>query len=96
MQVQHVVLVRAFEGQPLRRILVEESPDILYVANPRYLGEVQDGHSRPIGFYRRDCFAWDEDAFERLAKSYAAEKRTRPEAWSGMPPFDGRTPARTL
>lgn len=89
MHAEHVVLVRAFEGQPLKRIVVRATDDILYVANPQGLDRVLAGESKAIGFRRQDCFAWSEQAFERLAKAYAAKSRTDMAEWADVRAFAG-------
>ncbi|GJE50981.1 hypothetical protein GOFOIKOB_4035 [Methylobacterium tardum] len=77
------------DGQPLKRVVVAIGPDVLYVANPIYLDEIQRGRSQPIGFRRIDCFAWDKTAFETLSERYAAAEQTETEAWITLPPFTG-------
>lgn len=90
MDTQHIALVRAYGGQPLKRVVVEAADDVLFIANQQYLDLIQSGHSKPIGCERRDCFAWNPVEFERLTKIYASEHCTTDDAWSEMPLFQGR------
>lgn len=85
----HIALVRAYDGEPLRRVVVAAGRDVLYVANPRYLDQVKTGRSKPVGFRRVDCFAWDEKAFETLSEAYATAGQTVTEAWIELLPFAG-------
>lgn len=85
----HIALVRAYDGEPLERIIVGMGPDVLYVANPRFLDDVKRGRSKPVGFRRIDCFAWNQAAFEALSEAYATSGQTLPEAWIKLPPFGG-------
>lgn len=85
----HIALVRAYDGEPLRRVVIAAETDVLYVADPRYLDQIKSGRSKPIGFRRVDCFAWDEKAFEALSEAYATAAQTVTEAWIALPPFVG-------
>ncbi|GJE48237.1 nucleoside-diphosphate-sugar epimerase [Methylobacterium sp. PvP062] len=85
----HLALVRAYDGEPLKRVILATGPDVLYVANPRFLDAIRTGRSQPIGFRPVDCYAWDEIAFERLSEAYAASGQTETDAWIALPPFAG-------
>lgn len=85
-----VVLVRAFDGRPLKRIAVDQKSDVLYIANPKSRDEVATGRCKPIGFRRSQCFTWNIEAFERLARQYAATGSTTPEDWNALTPFRER------
>ncbi|WP_449410673.1 hypothetical protein [Methylobacterium komagatae] len=86
----HLALIRAYDGEPLKRVVVHEGRDCYYVANPKLIDVILQGTSGPIGFRRHDCFSWNANAFERLAELYATQGHTDHEAWIGLPPFTGR------
>lgn len=85
----HLALVRAYDGEPLKRVIVATGTDVFYVANPKSLDAIRTGRSQPIGFRRIDCYAWDEVAFEKLSEAYAASGQTETDAWLALPPFAG-------
>jgi hypothetical protein len=85
----HLALVRAYDGEPLKRVVIGAGPDVFYVANPSYLDAIKHGRSQPIGFRRVDCFAWDETAYETLCEAYTTAGKTEAEAWISLPPFRG-------
>jgi hypothetical protein len=84
-----VAIVRAYDGRPLKRIVVDQYRDVWYIANPRYLDEIRSGKCKPIGFRRTTCFAWDAAAFERLERIYAATGTTQDTDWIPLPMFQG-------
>jgi len=62
-----VVLARAFEGKPLRRIVWEEKGEIVMIFHPDYYERALRGEdARPIGFPAEDVFEFDEALFKSL------------------------------
>lgn len=85
----HTALVRAYDGEPLQRLIVAAKQDVLYVLNPRLIEEYKNDLTRPIGFRRLDCFAWNDQAFQDLSVAYKATGRTDEQVWIELPPFAG-------
>jgi hypothetical protein len=60
------VLVRAFLGEPLKRVVIRSDAQRVYVANPDLLSEVEQGRSHPIGFPSQDVFIYNSDSYNTI------------------------------
>lgn len=54
-----------------------------------WIEEYKNDLTRPIGFRRIDCFAWNEEVFQELSEAYKATGQTDEEVWVKLPPFAG-------
>jgi hypothetical protein len=62
-----VVLVRAYGGEALRRLVWEIIGDMVMVVNPDYYDRALQGDDiRPIGFPVEDVFEFSLDLYEQL------------------------------
>ncbi len=89
MSTSPIAIARAYDGEPLRRVVVDANEKVYYIANPRSLAAVISGTSGAIGFPRHDCFAWDAEAFTRLSALYEQTGVTEQSDWDGLAPFTG-------
>jgi hypothetical protein len=78
------MIVRAFGGEPLRRILVGIRGRLADAARPESLDRVCQGLSCPVGFPREDVFQFDEAAFDRLAATWEARRETSADEWARL------------
>ncbi len=69
------VIVRDFEGKPLRRVVVKVGERVIYVANPDALQRVNSGESSAVGFPPEDVYVYDEIEFSKLALEWDATGR---------------------
>jgi hypothetical protein len=68
MDMAKAVMVRAFGGEPLKRVLVGAAGPIIYIANPD--GRVGTDVAESIGFPAEDVFLFDAATFARLRRQY--------------------------
>jgi hypothetical protein len=90
MSTDYIALVRAYRGAPLKRVVLEVTPDALILASPTYFDLVRTARSKSTRWDRQSCFAWSDKEFERLSKIFASDYGTTDEAWSQMPLFQGQ------
>lgn len=83
------VIVRSYDGEPLKRVAVRAESGLVYVVNPDLLAEFQAGATHAVGFPEADVFEYDDDLFHRLRqhwetglmrKDWAATRPYRPVA----------------
>lgn len=60
------VIARAFGGKPIKRVLVDTSPAIAYLANPAFLDRVETGESSVVGFPLEDVYQYDPQCFSEM------------------------------
>lgn len=83
------VIVRQFDGAPLRRVVICEGAGRVYVSSERAIERAESGELPPVGFERGDVFAFDERAFAALAARWAEQQVIPAEAWSALTPYQG-------
>jgi hypothetical protein len=81
MQMQKV-LVRAFGGEPLDRVVVEHGERVIFLAHPGRIAAVQAGDSYPVGFPREDVFVFDAALYERLKYQWDSQGLTESALWA--------------
>lgn len=82
-----VVMVRASQGEPLRRIPIWSNRDVVYLANPDLIAAVEAGDSSPIGFPIDDVYAYDAGIFEQLTGQWGRDGRTENGLWEKAPHY---------
>lgn len=83
----HFVLVRAWGGEPLKRVVISASRALVYAANPESLARIASGETDPVGFPVVDVFEFDEERFAALAVTWKTVQRTEPPQWEGLQPY---------
>jgi hypothetical protein len=84
---QHDVIVRAFGGEPLKRVAIGHGRGTVRIANPEFLAAVARGWSAPIGFPESDVFLYDSEAWDRLSGQWAATHEISSEEWGHLVPY---------
>jgi hypothetical protein len=79
------VIVRAFGGEPLRRVVVNIGERLIYIANPDLLERVNSGESSAVGFPPDDVFDFDDKAFSALRSEWNEKGHTK--LWSSLRRF---------
>jgi hypothetical protein len=87
---QDTVIVRAFKGEPLQRVVLDAYDTRVVVAHPDLLDRVKSGESSPLTVPRTDVFAFDPDAFQRLSSEWRENGATDARSWRGLAPWAGR------
>ena len=59
-------IVRAYGGEPLKRVAVESQRGLIYIVNPALSEAVKSGGSLPVGIQPSDVFEFDPDVFAAL------------------------------
>ncbi len=77
----HIALVRAYKGEPLKRVVIECGKRVVYVANPNRMVEIASGQSYPVGFPYEDVFKFDSDLYARLSGEWESSGQTGPSLW---------------
>ncbi len=80
------VLARAYRSEPLRRIAIETGEQVVYLANPEYLREIEAGESDPVGYPKEDVFEFDADLYRQLLDQWEREGRTDDALWRAARP----------
>ncbi len=80
------VIVRAFEGEPLQRVVVSIGERLVYVASPELIPSVTAGNSEPVGFPKEDVFEFEREVFDTLRAAWAMGHRQpgSPELWGRL------------
>lgn len=85
------VIVRAYGGEPLERVVVAQERHVVFVVNPSRLEDVGNTNPGGIGFPWQDTFEFDPQQLGALAAAWESGDRQRIEAcWRGARPV---TPA---
>ena len=87
-----IVIVRAFGGQPLRRVTHAIRNGRVYVSSERAIRLAEDGTLPPVGFPIEDAFVFDGPVFERLSAAWATHSTTTREDWSSLTPLADAIP----
>ncbi|MGH8071786.1 MAG: hypothetical protein ACRERE_42435 [Candidatus Entotheonellia bacterium] len=75
------VIVRAFGGEPLVRLIWDVYPDAIDICDEGGYQRLLTGESWiPIGFPRRDVFRYDPGVIERLTREW----RVNPSVWESL------------
>lgn len=90
---QDIVIIRAFGGEPLQRIVVDVLGNRILVANPDSLGRIQSGESSPLALPRSEVFEWDANQFQRLAEEWRQRGVTDATSWRSLRAWSGRARA---
>lgn len=86
------VIVRAFRGQPLRRVTHECANGRVYVSSERAIRLAQSGALPAVGFPVEDTFVFDAEVFERLARAWSKDGETKPDDWRELKPLADAAP----
>jgi hypothetical protein len=79
------VIVRAFDGEPLVRLIWEVSPKAVYICSEEGYQRLLAGEPWiPIGFPKNDVFQYDPVIAERLKQI----RRDDPAMWENVPPWE--------
>ncbi len=78
---QSIVIVRAFAGEPLKRVVVEANEKRAAVALPETLDRIASGEMIAISLPRSDLYQFEPIAFERLRAEWEREGSTNPQSW---------------
>lgn len=76
-----LVLARASQGEPIKRMLIEVGERVLYLANPARIAAVEAGESDPVGYPPEDVFEFDEAVYAALVEQWARQRVTSPATW---------------
>jgi hypothetical protein len=79
-----IVIARAWGGEPIRRVALEQGKDVVYLANPDRIEAIRAGESAPVGFPREDVFEFDEGVFSTLVDQWASQRATDPAIWAKL------------
>lgn len=90
---QDYVIIKAFGGEPLQRVVIDAYETRVLVAHPDSLARIASGESSPLGLPRSDVFAFDGDLFQRLCDEWKASGETNPTTWRALRPWEGRIDA---
>lgn len=83
-----LVIVRAFSGEPLRRVALFADTDAVYTASV-FAVEAGLGYPPPTAVPRRDAYRWDAASYARLKAQWREQGGTDADGWSGLAPFSG-------
>ena len=72
-----IVVVCAFEGEPLRRIVVNIGERLVYVANPERINTIQRGKSSPVGLSPDNVYTFDAQGYSALTAEWRETGKTR-------------------
>lgn len=84
------VLARAWGGEPLQRLAIEEGQGVVYIAHPAYADAIEAGEAEPAGFPVEDIFEFDEAVFAVLADQWARQRATDPATWQKLKRYEIR------
>jgi hypothetical protein len=90
---QGYVIIRAFEGEPLRRVVVDAYEGRVLVAHPDSLVRLESGDTSPLSVPRSDVFEFDGDLFQRLVDEWNHLGETRAVTWKALRQWEGRVHA---
>lgn len=83
------VIVRAFKGEPLQRVVLEASHAHVLVANPDSLPRIESGESSPLALPRSDVFEFDGDLYQSLQDEFKERGETSAKSWRSLRPWAG-------
>jgi hypothetical protein len=75
---ERLTIVRAFDGEPLKRVLVDTGRTVAYVANPEFMDRVKSGDSAAVGFPWPDVYEFDSKAFSKLSSQWKRQDQELP------------------
>jgi hypothetical protein len=84
---QKFVIVQAFGGKPLKRIVMASAKKEVVVADPGLLDEIGTGLHQPVAAPLATVFNFDEDVFDELSQQWRSAKETHAETWARLGPF---------
>jgi hypothetical protein len=73
-----LVIVRADQEKPLRRMAVGARNGVILVVAEESLGRLESGETVPIGFPFSDVFEFDADVYERIRNGGIGWDAARP------------------
>jgi hypothetical protein len=85
-----LVLARAYRGEPLRRVLVEQTERAAFLVNPDSLAAFTAGENGPAGFPIEDVFEFDAEVYSRLRTQWVADSRTDDALWRAARPLTSK------
>ena len=75
------VIIRAFGGEPLVRLIWNVYPDTIEICNEEGYQKLVTGEPWiPIGFPRKDVFQYDPGVFEKLMREW----ESNPAVWDSL------------
>jgi hypothetical protein len=81
------VIVRAFGGKPLERLVVERRELKVFICHPETYDACQRGEAFPVGFPRHDVFLFDERLFSRLKSALRRGDGNISNIWAECQPL---------
>jgi len=81
------IIVRAYLGEPLRRVKIGSGDRVIFVASEESLERVRAGESVSIGFPKEDVFEFEDDAYSALKMQWGMTARTGAELWRRLKPI---------
>jgi len=63
-----LVIVRAFEGCPLKREVIWSDRQHVYLVNPEMIEALERGETHPIGFPTEDVFIYTSESYDTLMR----------------------------
>lgn len=86
---QNLVIVRGFEGEPVRMVVVGTDGNRVTVAHPTMLEKIAAGESFPVSLPLSDVYRFDSDLFERLLREWRGSSGTSPTTWEALSHWRG-------
>lgn len=89
------VLVRAYDGRPVKMVAMAAEAGVIYVANPNSMRRVERGEASPVGFPESDVYEYADDAFEVLRTAWEKDGFVGREYWRhmGLKRYSGMLPS---
>lgn len=79
-----LVMVRQYDGSPLRRVAVCVGNGRIYVSSERAIEAAESGALPPVGFPNEDVFAFEARTFDQMVEDW---KTGRPVTWDQLQPY---------
>jgi hypothetical protein len=76
------VIVRAFGGEPLKRVAYKKGQRLIYVSRQDLYEKILDGEKMPIGFPTDDVFEFDPMLFKGLRYAFIHKTRDLTGLWA--------------
>ena len=78
------IIARAFQGEPLHRVAVDQENRLVYITTPDRVSAVEAGEWEPTGFPKEDIFLFDAVAYELLRSQWTKAGRTDTQVWRDL------------
>jgi hypothetical protein len=87
---RETVIVRAFRGEPLKRVAMDFGERLIYLANPELLKAVEAGDSAAVGFPIEDVYVFDKSVLYELETEWNETGATTNSVWRKLEKFHPR------